>query len=128
LENKQRQDKNTGRMWEKLNFLLALSAILLTVILFFGLHQNLAGLGEMVSRQDDDILRLHRDVAAMQLRLGELETFSAKAKEEIVLSTVEAMLLDAEFLRSQAATDDVKQRLDHIREILLELKARIPQQ
>ena len=111
-------------VWTRMSCLLALLAIVLVLVLFFGLQQRVNGLEEWTAVKSRDLHALSEELAAVQVRLEALEERLDTAGETALLTHDEAMSRKAEPLREQEASREFRQNIGQVREMLTDLKGR----
>ncbi|MFP4314936.1 MAG: hypothetical protein ACOC24_04060 [Desulfovibrionales bacterium] len=112
--------------WGKLALFIALLSVLLMVVLFFGLNQNVTGMKAAVERiESEDLSAMKEQIASFDQRMSELERLPEMARQAIVSATIDEMLAKTEYLRGQLPEGLGNEKLEQVRTGLNELKSQI---
>lgn len=112
--------------WGKLALFIALLSVLLMVVLFFGLNQNVTGMKAAVERiESEDLSAMKEQIASFDQRMSELERLPEMARQAIVSATIDEMLAKTQYLRGQLPEGLGNEKLEQVRTGLNELKSQI---
>ncbi|MFW6357340.1 MAG: hypothetical protein ACOC0K_01265 [bacterium] len=112
--------------WGKLALFIALLSVLLMVVLFFGLNQNVTGMKAAVERiESEDLSAMKEQIASFDQRMSELERLPEMARQAIVSATIDEMLAKTEYLRGQLPEGLGNEKLEQVRTGLNELKSQV---
>lgn len=112
----------------KVGLIIAILAVILASVLFFGLNQNLKGLTEKVtelSALNQDIQNLNAKVGTLESKIATLENLPQKTKNIIIANTLQDMAQKAKFLSSQVQTQEQATKLLQAQELLREVQVEV---
>lgn len=107
--------QKSGGDMGKIAMIVSLLSVVLLVIFFFGLNRNLAGVTEEVKA----LRGLRSDVQGLDHRVGELEVLPGTMKYNMVTE----MEMQSILLARQIKNPDQMEKLQQVRELLLQLKS-----
>jgi len=115
----------TSRDMGKVALFVAILAVVLLVVFFFGLNQNLNGLSARV----DGLVVLKNDVDALGGRMNvveeRLETLPVKAKKMVMGTMLQEMAQRAAYLSTQMDGADQNERLHRAMELLQQVQVEV---
>lgn len=109
--------------WGKLALYISLLSVLLMVVLFFGLNQNVAGVEEGVQRLETQTLpAMAEKVEGFERRMSEMERLPEMARQVLISAMIEEMIAKTEYLSGQLPEGQGTEKLDQVRSLLNEVK------
>lgn len=134
-ELKRKGDRDMG----KVAILISIMSVLLLVVFFFGLNQNITGLSEEVqtlgglreevgalSTQIGDVQQavggLQENVGAMESRVAELEQLPTQTRNMIIMNDLSAMSQRLGYIGSQIGDEQQTARLREAQQLLQQLQ------
>lgn len=118
----------TGRDIGKVALFVSILSVVLLVVFFFGLNQNLTGLSARVDSLitiKDDVNALGTRVGTVEDRIVALEGLPKKAKQMVMGTMLQEMAQRADYLGSQMETDEQTAKLKQAMELLQQVQTEI---
>ncbi|NJB66369.1 uncharacterized protein YoxC [Desulfobaculum xiamenense] len=116
----------TNRDMGKVALLVSIMSVILLVVFFFGLNQNLTSLTEQVSvipGMQQQIQGIDGKIAGIETELGALKDLPAKTKKMVVGTMLQEMAQKAGYLGSQMESDAQNAKLQQAMQLMQEVQA-----
>lgn len=114
-ESKAKTRKDMSRM----ALVVSLLAVVLLVVFFFGLNQNMAG----ISGQVKGVGELKAEVATLNKRVATLEGLPKEVRNLLYFNMVSEMATTASFIEARTDDPELKKKLEAVKNQLKEIRA-----
>jgi phage-related protein len=118
----------------KVSMAISLLAVLLLVVFFFGLKQNVAGLEETVNTKLQVVADLQNQIQSLDGKIGSveekvaaLENLPEKTKKMILANMLQEMSQKAAYLSSQVGSEEQSARLKQAVKLLQQVQGDLAQ-
>ena len=115
----------TERDLGKVAIFVSILSVILLIVFYFGLNQNVTGLTEEVKQ----VGAIQQEVAGMQGRMGEmearmqtLETLPAKARKMVISTMIMEMAQRAAYLSTQMDTEEQVDKLTQAMDLMQQVQ------
>lgn len=118
----------TGRDIGKVALFVSILSVVLLVVFFFGLNQNLTGLSARVDNLvsiKDDVNALGTRVGTVEERIVALEGLPQKAKKMVMGTMLQEMAQRADYLGTQMETEGQSAKLKEAMQLLQQVQTEI---
>jgi len=131
-DNKQQFAKdiiaNSRKDMGKVAMIISILCVLLLVVFFFGLNQNISGLSakvEELSSLKGDVQSLDSKVLSMEQKIATLENLPQMTKNMLLSNILQEMSQKAAYLSSQVSTEEQSEKLMQAKELLQQVQAEL---
>ena len=114
----------------KVAMIISILAVLLLVVFFFGLNQNVAGLEAKVNeltKLKGHVQALDTKMGSMEEKIAALENLPQKTKNMLLSNILQEMSQKAAYLSSQVGTEEQSTKLMQAKELLQQVQTELAQ-
>ena len=114
----------------KVAMIISILAVLLLVVFFFGLNQNVAGLEAKVNeltKLKGHVQTLDTKMGSMEEKIAALENLPQKTRNMLLSNILQEMSQKAAYLSSQVGTEDQSTKLMQAKELLQQVQTELAQ-
>ncbi len=127
-EAKKKPFANTPKDMSKVAIVISILSVLLLVVFFFGMNQNLQGLSakvEKLSGMESQIQAIDSKVSGLEQEISGLKNLPQKTRNMVLANSLQEMSQKASMLSSQVNNEDQSAKLIKARKLMQEVQGEL---